>query len=99
MTSFYSLVSGAAVNASICDGLISLEATGKDRMNNFIKRLSMEGSSESFSDPIKRFPMKNFEDSFVKGKLSKRMVNRAKFVSRGISWENWFHYPVKKCCH
>ena len=70
--SLYNLVSGMAVDDAIRDSLTSFFSNGKDLMDNFISRLIKNyGSCKAFSDTIKMFPLKNFEETSVKAKVTR----------------------------
>ena len=70
----YNLVSGMPVDESICDCLTLI--SGERLIRQFISRMQVGGSKESFAHTIKKYPLKNFEDSTVKVKLSKSGVQK-----------------------
>ena len=80
----YSLVSGGAVNESISDSLLSAQKNGQELMKDFINRLTVKENKDKFSDTIKRFRLKTFQDSFVKAKVSKNGKEGEVRVQRDI---------------
>ena len=65
----YNLVSGYPVEEKVSRCLLSLEARGKDRMEEFKERLTKSHADEDFFGPIKREPLTPFRDSSVKTRL------------------------------
>ena len=59
--SLYNLVSGMPVDNSTCKCLTSVFSSGTALMNDFVQHLHKDGSSKSWTDTIKKFPLKNFE--------------------------------------
>ena len=54
-------------------------------MKDFAQRLHQHGSSESLNDTIKKFPLKNFEEKFVKAKVSRNGNQKEIRIQRDIS--------------
>ena len=65
----YNVVSRMLVDESICDCLTLIMTSGERLTRQFISRMQVGGCKESFADTIKKYPLKNFEDSTVKVKL------------------------------
>ena len=84
MDKLYSLVSGGAVNESISDSLLSVQKNGQELMKDFINRITVKENKDKFSDTIKRFRLKTFQDSFVKAKVSKNGKEGEVRVQRDI---------------
>jgi len=68
-------------------------------MKQFISRMHVDGCKESFADTIRKYPLKNFEESTVKVKLSKSGVqNEVKMqrdiLSRLISLSSRYKAPL-----
>ena len=72
----YNFVSGMSMSMdeSTCDSLPSTMTSGERLMRQFISRIQVGSCKESFADTNKKYPLKNFEDSTVKVKLSKSTV-------------------------
>ena len=59
----YNLVSGMPVDEAVASCLTSVTKSGKSLMKNFVSRLEVGGCKESLTDTVKKFPLKNFEES------------------------------------
>ena len=70
----YNLVSGMSMDESTCDSLTWTMTSRERLMRQFISRIQVGSCKESFADTNKKYPLKNFEDSTVKVKLSKSTV-------------------------
>ena len=57
---------------------------GKDRMDQFEKRLTTNTPDELFFSPIKREPLKAFKDSCIKSKLKSDGKTKELAFQRGV---------------
>ena len=69
--SLYNLVSVMSIDTSISKCLTSNFSSSTALMSDFVQRLHKDVSSESLTDTIKKFPLKNFEEKSLKAKVSR----------------------------
>lgn len=72
------------IDTSISKCLTSIFSSGTALRNDFVQRLHKDISSESLTDTIKEFPLKNFEEKSLKAKVSRNWNQKKTRIQRDI---------------
>ena len=80
----YNLASGYPAPENVCESLLQIETTGKERMERFEARLTDSTPAEKFFDPIERVAIKTFKDAVVKTAVRSKGKTKELVFQRNI---------------